>query len=83
MEPDRPLCYTAAMTTTITKKETVTKVRREITAVLNKYRLGWEDIFPDMDEALWKKTAPAARRLRRELFKKSYPSLYASRRRKA
>src|SRR3989344_7122184 len=64
------------MSTTITKKQIVTNARRKITAVLDTYRLSWEDVVPDLDEALWNRAAPTARRVRRELFKKSYPSLY-------
>ena len=56
--------------------KTLTKARREIETVLSRYRLDWEDIAPDADEAIWRKFASAARRVRRELFRERYPSLY-------
>ena len=66
------------------KNQTIVRARREINAVLKRYRINWEDIAPDKDRdaLLWQKTEPTARVTRRKLFQKRYPSLYASRHKK-
>jgi len=55
--------------------KTVEKARREVEAVLRRYRVRWEEVAPDRDEEIWKSVRPAAKRIRKDLFRKSYPSL--------
>ncbi|MEK7621700.1 MAG: hypothetical protein AAB415_00820 [Patescibacteria group bacterium] len=61
------------MLTTIEKP--ILQARREIATVLRRYRLGWEEVAPDRDYLIWKKLKPLAKRVRKELFRQSYPSL--------
>ena len=67
--------YNNHMPDTIIIEKPITQARREITSVLRRYRLGWEEVAPDRDDLIWKKIKPLARRVRKELFRKSYPSL--------
>jgi hypothetical protein len=58
-----------------TIEKPITQARREIATVLRRYRLGWEEVAPDQDILIWKKVKPLAKKIRKELFRKSYPSL--------
>ena len=49
--------------------------RKEIFRVLRRYRLGWEDVAPDVDEKNWTRIAPVARKIRKMLFQERYPGL--------
>mgnify|MGYP001578882595 CR=1 FL=1 len=59
----------------LTIEKPITQARREIALVLRRYRLGWEEVAPDRDSLVWKKVKPLAKKIRKELFRKSYPSL--------
>ncbi len=61
------------MFTTIEKP--ILQARREIATVLRRYQLQWEEVAPDRDDLIWKKIKPLAKKVRKELFRKSYPSL--------
>ena len=58
-----------------TIEKPIIQARREITSVLRRYRLGWEEVVPDRDTLVWKKIKPLAKKVRKELFRNSYPSL--------
>lgn len=53
--------------------------REEIRGVLRRYRLRWEDVVGnvDMDEAIWMRLQPTAKQVRKNIFRTSYPTLYA------
>ncbi|MEK7208895.1 MAG: hypothetical protein AAB677_01395 [Patescibacteria group bacterium] len=63
------------MPSTIETQKPITQARREIASVLRRYRLEWEEVAPDRDDLVWKKIKPFAKKIRKELFRKSYPSL--------
>lgn len=56
---------------------TIQTAQKEIKAVLKRYRLNWQDVAPDTDEQIWAKIEPTAKKIRQQLFKKTYPRLYA------
>lgn len=56
---------------------TVETVRERVKKILRQYHLRWEDIAPDRDQLFWANISPQARRARKSLFRKRYPSLYA------
>jgi len=58
-----------------TIEKPIIQARREITSVLRRYRLEWEEVVPDRDDLIWKKIKPLAKKVRKELFRKTYPSL--------
>ncbi len=54
---------------------TIEQAKNEIKAVLRRYRLSWEDVAPDRDAEIWRELRPVAKKVREELFRKTYPSL--------
>ena len=63
-------CTSMAMATT-----TLEQAKNEIKAVLKRYRLSWDEVAPDRDEQIWKELRPTVKKIRKELFRKAYPSL--------
>ncbi|MEK7586499.1 MAG: hypothetical protein AAB453_01365 [Patescibacteria group bacterium] len=61
------------MLTTIEKP--AVQARREIATVLRRYRLAWDEVAPDRDNLIWKKVKPLAKKVRKEIFRKTYPTL--------
>jgi len=57
---------------------TILQARKEIKNVLTRYGLSWREIVSDVDEEIWQEVAPEARRIRKDLFREKYPTLYAS-----
>lgn len=64
--------------------KSIETARGQILDILQKNKLSWEDVAPDIDEKIWEEVRPAAKKIRRLIFQKYYPRLYAktSRRRK-
>lgn len=60
-----------------TATNTIQTAQKEIKAVLKRYRLNWQDVAPDIDEQIWAKMAPTAKKIRGQIFRKTYPRLYA------
>ena len=56
-----------------TVEKPVIRARREIASVLRRYQLAWEEVAPDRDDLIWEKIKPLAKKVRKELFQKSYP----------
>jgi len=56
-------------------QKNIGKARTQIEKILRIYSLGWSDVAPDVDDAIWQKTAPTAWRIRRALFAAQYPRL--------
>ncbi len=57
------------------KKKTINRAKQEIKEVLRRYRVRWEEVVPDRDESIWEEIKPFAKQVRRELFRKGYPTL--------
>ena len=57
---------------------TILQAKKEIESVLTRYGLSWREIAPDIDEEIWRKVAPEAKRIRNDIFREKYPTLYAS-----
>ena len=58
-----------------TIEKPIIQARREIVSILRRYQLRWEEVAPDRDNLIWKKIKPSAKKVRKELFRQSYPSL--------
>ena len=56
---------------------TILQAKKEIKNVLTRYGLSWREIVSDVDEEIWQEVASEARSIRKELFRKKYPTLYA------
>jgi len=65
------------------KANSVQKARADIERILNRYQLTMPEVIGvtpserDADEKIWKEIEPTARRIRKKLFQKAYPALYA------
>ncbi len=55
--------------------QTIERAKNEIKSVLERYRLTWLEVAPDIDESIWKNLKPTAKKVRQELLRKTYPSL--------
>lgn len=55
--------------------KTIQRAKNEIQAVLKRYSLSWSEIAPDIDREIWQTLRPTARKVRKTLFEKNYPSL--------
>ena len=59
------------ITATLTSIE---RAKNEVKKVLGKYRVSWDDIAPDRDESIWEGIRPLAKKIRKDVFQKTYPS---------
>lgn len=66
-------------TLTTDKKQTAQK---EISSVLKRYSLTWQDVIPDTDENLWRDLKPLSKKIRKKLFRKVYLKTNAQARKK-
>lgn len=66
------------MLTLTTNTRTIERAKSEVKKVLGRYRVSWDDIAPDRDESIWQEIRPIAKKARRDIFQKAYPSLRRS-----
>ena len=57
---------------------TILQAKKEIKSVLSRYGLSWREVVSDADEEIWQEVAPEAKRIRKDLFREKYPTLYAA-----
>lgn len=57
---------------------TILQAKKEIESVLTRYGLSWREIVSDADEEVWQEVASEAKRIRKDLFREKYPTLYAA-----
>lgn len=54
---------------------TIERAKNEVKKVLGRYRVTWDDVAPDRDESIWQEARPVAKKVRKSIFQKTYPSL--------
>lgn len=54
---------------------TIERAKSEVKKVLGRYRVSWDDVAPDRDESIWEEVRPIAKKVRRDILLKTYPSL--------
>ena len=62
----------------VKQEATIQQAKKEIKNVLTRYGLSWRQIVSDVDQEIWQEIAPEAKRIRKELFREKYPTLYGS-----